>query len=100
MKLAVNQESADLLRELADRMPCEMRRIEEATENLESVYARVAGNVGDCEPQFGRLLRDLCEILGQMREPAMRMSDPLREVADWMEWYSRTHPGSEIYLGD
>lgn len=92
MKLAINKESADALREFADAMPTAIENITASTEKLVQVYRSVAESVGPHEQDFGNMLMLIKDAQESAAEAVQALPPKLREVADKIDAHIASHP--------
>lgn len=100
MKLALDLETAEVLRVFADQMPRAIDRIDAATEKLLNVYAQVEGTVGIHEPKFEEMLKRLAAVQKQAREPILKMPHELNQLASDIEDFVKASPELGSYSGN
>lgn len=92
MKLGLDRESAEALREFAEAMPFAVENIVEATENLVQVYQSVADTLGSHSQDFYDMLMHIKKAQENAADAIQALPPMLRKTADKIDAYVASHP--------
>lgn len=92
LKLALNSESAEALREFAKAMPVAVDNIVNSTETVIGVYQSVAESVGPHNQDFSNMLTSIKNAQELAEEAISVLPDKLNGVADKIEAYVLANP--------
>ena len=95
MKLALNTESANALREFAEAMPVTIENITESTERVVEVYQSVAENVGPHNQDFYSMLMFIKSAQIAAAEAVQVLPTMLNTTADKIDAYVAAKPSVE-----
>lgn len=91
MKLKLDHESANALREFADAMPFAIENITESTEKLVKIYNSVAENIGPHYQDFHNMLMLIKSVQMEALEPVEVLPAMLKTTADKIDNYIGSH---------
>lgn len=92
MKLSLNSESAQALREFADAMPRAMDSLVAATERLLSTYSSVSGGIGVHNEEFYHMLMCIKAVQDSANESVMALPPLLRYTAEQIDAFVANKP--------
>jgi hypothetical protein len=92
MKLSLNTESANALREFAESMPVAIDNIVAATGKVVQVYQSVADSLGTHEQDFYGLLMHIKKAQENAADAIQTLPPMLNKTADKIDAYVAAHP--------
>lgn len=93
MKLSLNHESAEAMREFADAMPVAIENIIQDTQKLIQVYESVSDSVGPHEQDFLSMLMTIKRAQEMAADAITALPPQLRNTADKIDAYVSYKPG-------
>lgn len=87
MRLSINQQSVNALREFSEIIPCTLENLEADIEELIRVYDNVSGEVGPHEENFREMLQTIQRAKTIAAESIYELTYILKSTADKMEAY-------------
>ena len=91
MKLALNKESAEALRNFADAMPWAIAELASSTEKLMGVYQSVEGDVGEHRQDFLDMLTLIKRATLASQDAIQELPGMMRHTADMIDDYVDKH---------
>ena len=98
IRLALNQESADALRELAATLPLAIENISDATEKLFSNMSHLNGGLGVHRDDFILMLQQIRAMVEKAREVIQILPAEMNHKADQIEVYLAKRPDTPCPL--
>lgn len=92
MKISLNIESAQALRDFAKAMPVAINNIVEETQSLITVYKSVSDQVGPHEQQFDTMMKLISKAQNDATDAINALPPKLRYTADKIDEFIATHP--------
>lgn len=92
MRIELNQESADALRELAAAMPYAVANITESTTRLVRTYQSIADEVGPHEKEFCEMLLHVKKMQIEAAEAIQKLPPKMTATAEKIEQHIAHKP--------